>query len=552
MGLNAVRHPIVGALENAGLHATAMLSCRGDMRTMEDTMKHLSGMDATFFHVETPETPMHVGSLSVVSLPESYTGDFYEDYKSQIGSRLHLCEVFERKLALMPFELSNPVWVDDDDVDLDYHVRRIILSKPGTFQQLEQYVARLHSSLMDRSRPLWELYVIEGLNDGQVGIYSKVHHAAVDGQAGVALAQALYDVTPEPRVVKPRREKRRSDTYQLGAAELAMAAFRNTAEQYVKMITTLPSTWQALTSLSLPKISDALPSIGPNTDWGIAPRTPLNVSITNQRSYAARSVPLADARQTAKRLGVTLNDVVLAVCAQALRRYLADDNALPKAPLLAAVPVSLRQAGNTEQNNQATIMLVSLATDIADPLERVKAINQSSTSSKEITGSLKAVIPTDYPSFGAPWLMTGLATLMGRSKLADSLPPIANVAISNVPGSQVALYMAGAKVNTYFPVSIPGHGMALNITVQSYNGMLDYGLIACRRAVPGIGELADYVVEAHRELDALARPEEAAAPAPPQEAAAPAAPLPVADAPKPAAAARVRLEVAPPASKRRQ
>ena len=231
-------------------------------------MKHLSGMDATFFHVETPETPMHVGSLCVVSLPEGYAGDYYEDYKAQIGSRLHLAEVFERKLALMPFELSNPIWVDDDDVDLDYHVRRIILSKPGTFQQLEQYVARLHSSLMDRSRPLWELYVIEGLQSGQMAIYSKVHHAAVDGQAGVALAKALYDISPEPRQIKPRREKRRSDQYQLGAAELVVAGMRNTAEQYMKLVTTLPNTWQALTSISLPKVDEALPKIGPNTDWG--------------------------------------------------------------------------------------------------------------------------------------------------------------------------------------------------------------------------------------------------------------------------------------------
>jgi diacylglycerol O-acyltransferase / wax synthase len=475
-------------------------------------MKHLSGMDATFFHIETPETPMHVGSLSLVELPDGYDGDFYEDYKAQIGSRLHLAEVFERKLALMPFELSNPVWVDDDDVDLDYHVRRIILSKPGTFQQLEQYVARLHSSLMDRSRPLWEIYVIEGLQDGRRALYSKVHHAAVDGQAGVALAKALYDVSPDPQPIKPRRQKRRGDQYQLGAAELMGAAFKNTAEQYMKLFTTLPSTLQAISNISLPKLGSVLPKqIGPQTDWGLAPKTPLNVSITNQRTYAARSVSLADVKQTAKRLGVTLNDIVMAACAKAVSRYLADDNALPKAPLVAAVPVSLRDPGNTEQNNQASIMLVSLATDIGDPLERLKAINASSSSSKDVAGGLKAVIPTDFPSFGAPWLMTGLASLLGRSKLADSLPPVANVTISNVPGPQFPLYMAGAKVATYFPVSIPTHSLALNITVQSYNGSLDYGLIGCRRAVPDIADLADYVVAAHEELNALAAAAEAPA-----------------------------------------
>jgi diacylglycerol O-acyltransferase / wax synthase len=466
-------------------------------------MKHLSGMDATFFHLETPEMPMHVGSLALVDLPDGYDGDFYEDYKAQMASRLHLAEVFQRKLALMPFELSNPVWVDDDDVDLDYHIRRIILSKPGTFKQLEQYVARLHSSIMDRSRPLWEFYIIEGLKSGQMALYSKVHHAAVDGQAGTALFKAMYDISPEPRAIKPPRRRSSSGQYQLGAAELVGAALKNTAEQYVKLITTLPEAFKALASISLPNLAETLPNLRPGGQ-GLAPRTPLNVSITNQRAYAARRVSLADTKQTAKRMGVTLNDIVLAACSGALRRYLAEENALPKQPLMAAVPVSLRPEGNTESNNQVSMMLVSLATDIEDPLERLKTINASSTSSKQLSGNLKAVIPTDYPSFGAPWLMSGLATLWGRSRLADNLPPIANVAISNVPGPQVPLYIAGGEVTTYFPVSIPGHSIALNITVQSYNGSLDYGLIACRRAVPDVAEIAEYVVEAHAELNALA------------------------------------------------
>ena len=467
-------------------------------------MKHLSGMDATFFHLETPEMPMHVGSLSLVDLPEGYEGDFYEDYKQQIGSRLHLADVFERKLAIMPFELANPAWVDDDDVDLDYHVRRITLPKPGSFAQLEKYVARLHSSLMDRSRPLWEFYVIDGLSTGQAALYSKVHHAAVDGQAGVALAKAMFDMSPEPRVVKPPRKKARSNAYQLGAAELVGAALRNTAEQYVKMVTTLPNTLKALSTMSLPSLGDVLPSLKQENGLGLAPKTPLNVTITNQRVYAARTVSLAEVKQTAKRLGVSLNDIVLAACAAGLERYLSEENALPKTSLMAAVPVSLRAEGDNASNNQVSMMLVSLATDIKDPLARLKAINKSSSSSKQLSGSLKAVIPMDYPSLGAPWLMTGLASLWGRSKIADSLPPIANVSISNVPGPQTPLHLAGAKVVSYFPVSIAGHGMALNITVESYNGALDYGLIGCSRAVPGIGEIADFIIEAHRDLTKLA------------------------------------------------
>ena len=179
-------------------------------------MRHLSGVDASFLHLETPEMPMHVGSLNIFELPEGYSGDFYEDVKAHVAGRMHLAEVFEHKLAQIPFELSNPVWVDDSDVDIDYHIRRVMLSRPGTFRQLEQLVGRLHSSLLDRSRPLWEFYVIEGLQTGQPAIYAKVHHAAVDGQAGVALAKALYDLTPAPRQVKaPRARSRRAELQQL-------------------------------------------------------------------------------------------------------------------------------------------------------------------------------------------------------------------------------------------------------------------------------------------------------------------------------------------------
>jgi diacylglycerol O-acyltransferase len=518
-------------------------------------MKHLSGIDASFLHLETPEMPMHVGSLNIFDLPEGYEGDFYDGVREHIASRMHLASVFESKLAQMPFELSNPVWVDDNDIDLDYHLRRVVLSKPGTFKQLEQLVGRLHSSLLDRSRPLWEFYVIEGLQTGQPAIYTKVHHAAVDGQAGVALAKAIYDLTAEPRPIKqPRRQ--RSNQYQLGVAELATAAFQNTMQQYVKLITTLPNALSAMASVAVPKFGDLAPTrFGLPNNWSFGPRTPLNVSITNQRSFAARSVSLDEVKQISKAAGVTINDIVMAASSSALRRYLADYGALPATSLTAAVPLSLREAGNTDLNNQVTMMLVSLATDVADPLERLKTINASSKSSKELTGSLKAAIPTDFPSFGAPWIMSGLALLFGRSKISDSIPPLANVAISNVPGANIPLYMAGAKLATYFPVSIPSHGVALNITVQSYNGALDYGLTACRKAVPDVDEIADYLVEAHRELkrlvlgsDKVAAGKAVSAPA--AVAAAAAANGPVADKPKAAKKAKKASAKGPKAAKK--
>jgi len=508
-------------------------------------MNHLSGMDASFLHLETPEMPMHVGSLQVLDLPPGYDGDYYEDVKRYMGERMHLAEVFQRKLALMPFELANPVWVDDEDIDLDYHVRHVILPRPGTWAQLEKYVARLHSSLLDRSRPLWEIYVIEGLKTGQVAIYNKMHHAAIDGQAGVAVIKAMLGVTPVPAPIKPPRSRPRTNQYQLGVAELAAAAASNTVQQYAKLVKALPAAAKALANVFMPVSEDdgkrrfTLPK-----GWQRAPRTPLNVAITNQRSFAARSLPLAEIKQMAKLCGASLNDVVLAVCAGALKRYLAEYNCTPDKPLVAAVPVSLREAGNTDPNNQVSMMMVSLATDVDDPLERLVAINTSSAAGKKLTGNIKAAIPTDFPSLGVPWIMSGFALLYGRSGLANRMPPLVNVAISNVPGPQVPLYFAGAKVASYFPVSIPTHGIALNMTVQSYNGALEVGLTACRRAMPDLADLADYVVQEHKKLLALVKAREAEATA--ATVAATAEPAPPVKAPKPAAKPpRARTATAP-------
>jgi len=505
-------------------------------------MDHLSGMDAAFLHLETPEMPMHVSSLLVLELPPGNEGDFYEDVKQHVARRLHLAKVFQRKLALMPFELTNPVWVDDEDVDLDHHIRHTVMPRPGTHEQLEKLIGRLHSPLLDRSRPLWEMVVIEGLQSGQVAIYTKVHHSAIDGQAGIALAQALLDMTPEPRVVKPPRPRRLTNRYQLGVAELAGAAVSNLVTQYVKLARSVPTMARAARDVLLPRDeTTGRRKLSLPKGLSLAPRTPLNVAITNQRAFATRPLPLAGLKRIAKDSGTSLNDVVLAICAGALRRYLGEYDCRPAKPLVAGVPVSLREQGNTDMTNQVSFMLVSLATDIKDPLERLRAIHASAASGKQVSGQVKGAIPMDFPSFGAPWLMTGLASLYGRSRLADRLPPPANVVISNVPGPQAPLYLAGAKITTYSPVSIPGHGVALNITVQSYNGVVEFGLTACRRAVPDIGDLADYIVEAAAELDRAV----AATEAPVQAGPAP-------TAVKPSRSKRPQLTVVEPAPEARR
>jgi WS/DGAT/MGAT family acyltransferase len=465
---------------------------------------HLSSLDASFLHLETPETPMHVGSLHVLELPEGYRGDFYEDVKAQLASRLHVARVLHRKLASMPFELADPVWIEDEDIDIDYHVRRVMLPKPGTMAQLEALAARLHSSLLDRSRPLWEAYVIEGLHDRHVAYYSKVHHSGVDGKAGVELANALFDTTPEPRVfdapVRPRRGQ-----YQLGMTEMLEASLRNAASQYAKLARMLPEAARALGEAAGEGLRAAGTQMLGGSGLKPAPKTIFNTSVTNQRSFATLSMPLADLKQLAKCNEATLNDVVMALCSAALRNFLEERGSLPAEPLVAAVPVSLREKGDKSMNNQVTMMLVSLATDVDDPTARLRAVRTSSDEFKGFLSRIKGAISTDFPLMGSPWIMSGLATLYGRSNLADRLPAAANVLISNVPGAPISLYLAGAKMLNYFPVSIPYHGNALNITVQSHAGSLDFGLIACRRALPQseLHSLAKHLKRAFEELGNL-------------------------------------------------
>ena len=466
-------------------------------------MNHLSVVDGAFLHLESPEMPMHVGSLALFEPPPCSGDEWFEAVKTHVASRMHLAPVFTRKLALMPFDLANPVWIHDDDIDLDYHIRRTVLPKPGTMAQMEALCARLHSSLLDRSRPLWEFYVIEGMADGRVGFYSKVHHSAVDGQAAVAMANSIFDMTAEPRRVRPPRAQH-GHRYQLGVAELLGAALSNQLSQVLQFAKLLPP----LAGAALKAAKTALAqrragtrTAAPGTRLKFAPATPFNASITNQRSFAGVALPLLEVKAIGKQHSASINDMVMWLCSTALRDYLADARELPDKTLVAGVPISLRPEGDTSANNQVSGTVIDLATQVKDPLQRLAQIMAGTRSMKAQMGSFGNLIPKDFPSLGSPWLLSGLASLYGRSKLADRIR-IANVTISNVPGPQVPLYLAGAKMEGLYPLSIVVHGVALNITVQSYRGLLCFGLIACRRAVPDIAELA---LQLNRAMEALRR-----------------------------------------------
>jgi hypothetical protein len=507
-------------------------------------MRHLSALDALFLYLETPETPMHVGSLIVFEKPKRMTakpGGFYALVRRHIESRMHLAPLFTRRLAFMPMALTNPIWVDAEHIDLDWHIRSLTLPAPGSRAQLEATVAKLHEGMLDRDRPLWQFTVIDGLDDGHVAFYAKLHHAGLDGQGGVALAQAVLDVEAKPGTSAKSATPAASAEKRLppSAARMLSAAFRNTVAQYGKIVSAGTDAVKAMGSLALSASqakkmgapSEQLAGLGGANDMparltrvkstdtplqaarkmlpkGISfgPRTNLNVAIDGTRRFMTAKIPLDEAKTIARHFDVKLNDVVLATCAGALRRWYAKDKAVLAKDMIGAVPASLRAPGDTTQNNQVTMMLVNLATHIADPVKRLHAIREASGKAKQLTGATKGVMGsvTDLPSLGIPWLMSAITPLYKTAVATNRIPVVANVVISNVPGPQIPLYMAGARMKEYFPVSIVTHGLALNITIHSYAGSLDYGLIACKKSVPGLAAFANHLQDAHRELWALA------------------------------------------------
>lgn len=460
-------------------------------------MKQLSGMDATFLYMETPETPMHVAGMTMYELPEGFTGTFHAHFTAFFKTRVHLIPIFGKKLAKAVFQMDHPGWVDAGELDFDYHIKGAVLPKPGTQKQLEDMVAALHSEVLDRTRPLWQFTVIEGLESGQVCLYSKMHHAAIDGGAGMVITKALYDVTPEPRVVEPPKPKvaeRKPTTPEraiLGLNDIVS----NVMRQQLKLMEGLPKAAGQLTDLIAPAITQGVP-----IPQLIAPKTPFNGTIGAARSYVARSISLSETKAICKATGVKLNDVVMAVCSGALRSYLDGKHQLPDAALIAFVPISIREAGNTDLNNQVFGMNCSLATNYGDPLKRLQKINAESRSSKMVADGSKGVAPSDYTVLGAPMLLPGLMQLYGQSKLADVLPNPVNVVISNTAGPPIPLYCAGAKVTALYPVSIPTHGVGLNFTVTSYLDKLDFGLTADAASVPDIEYLGELLVASFDEL----------------------------------------------------
>jgi diacylglycerol O-acyltransferase / wax synthase len=466
-------------------------------------LRPLSGLDAGFLYLEAAGTPMHVGSVMRIEAPTGRGADFHRDLIAHLADRLPRAPALRRVLQPAPLELGHPMWREVADLDLRAHVLKKKLPAPGSDRQLAALVAKLHAQMLERDAPLWQFVVIEGLQSGEIALYSKIHHAVLDGQGGIALAQALLDLEPT-RPAKKRAAGRGESAPAPRSRDVARTALRANVQQLVKLLRAVPPVLKLANEARGDSVLDAIRSgIGRLRDSiRVAPRTPFNRQVSAQRSFAAVSLPLGEVKRIARAAGVSLNDVVMALCAGALREYLLRSEELPGKPLIAAMPVSLRAAGDGEANNQVSMVQCPLPTDVGDPRERLAAVAQATAGIKQSVNAVRGLIPTDFPGLAAPIWATGLSRLWARGRIAERLPPLANLAISNVPGPPVPLFLAGARVTQYFPVSIVTHGLGLNITVQSYAGMLEFGITACREAMPRPEWLARGL---HHALDELSK-----------------------------------------------
>ncbi len=464
---------------------------------MPNRLTPLSGLDAAFLYLEAAGTPMHVGSVMLIELPKKRGYDFHAALLQHLAERLPGAPVLRRTLQTAPLGLGHPMWSETQQIELRRHVRRRKLPGKGGHTALMKLVGKLHAVPLPRDRPLWEFVVVDNVAPGVVAMVAKIHHALLDGQGGIALARALLDIEakPKPRVASVQAT---APNARLRKRDLATIATRSSVRQFSNLLRALPATLKLAGSWK-----HALGAVGSlRENLLIAPRTVFNQQIGAGRAFGAVSLPVEAVKRVARGFGVSLNDVVMAVCAGALRELLLSVDKLPRKPLVAAMPVSLRDAGNQNVDNQVSMVQCTLATDLADPVERLQAIHASTAQIKQRVAAFKDLIPTDFPGLAAPIWAAGLSRLWARGHLAERLPALANVAISNVPGPPVPLYLAGARLLNYYPVSIVTHGLAINITVQSYAGQLEFGLTACDDVVARPDLVAKAISTAFTQLSA--------------------------------------------------
>jgi WS/DGAT/MGAT family acyltransferase len=474
-------------------------------------MKQLSGLDTVFLNLETNAVPMHVGGLTILD-PKTAPGDFgFESVKSLIEQRLHLLPMFRRRLVTSPLNLDMPFWIEDPEFEISQHVRHRALPRPGNDRQLADFVSDVIGVRLDRGMPLWRIYYIEGLAGGRVAMLSKIHHACIDGIAGAEILGILLDLTPTPRVPPPPAAEWKADPIP-SPMQLAVTSVKNLVarprEAFRLLRDTAPYFLSAgRAALAHRRAREDAPRNQPadERDNGAAPRMRFNTTITALRAYAFRSLPLADVKFIKNTFGTSVNDVVLCICAEALRSYLLDKKDLPETPLIAAIPVSVRtEAEKGTHGNKVMMARSSLHTEVADPVERLTLLSRRMNRVKKSFKATPAKLMMDWINVPSPALLAQAARLYENFSIQDHMNPPYNLVISNIPGPQEPLYMAGARVQANYPISIPYHGLAFNITVLSYQDNLDVGLTAHRGTVPDIERIMDGMESALANLKARA------------------------------------------------
>jgi len=459
-------------------------------------MKRLSLIDSAFLMLESRETPMHVGGFNLFTLPEGADEqDFLHGLAEGMRTADKLQSPFGDKLKVGPLGMLGPLyWEEDTALDLEYHIRHSALPKPGRFRELFALVSRLHGTLLDRNRPLWEMHLIEGLQNRQFAVYSKFHHAAIDGVRSIHLTQSMYSTDPRARIHYSPLSIAARERYlaSIGADAASEQEMRNVAEA-------LKASFDSSAHLlgALRKYVGAWTGSGGAlvVPWQKVPRSTINTKVDGARRFVAQSWPFARIRAVGKALDGTFNDAVLAMSAGALRRFLLNHGELPTESLKSMVPVSLRRPGDMDSSNAVGAVSADLATNIADPIKRFRTIKASMEAGKDLFQGLST---NEASLFLQLIQLPGL--LLVPLGLGTRFPPYSTV-ISNVPGPRQPMYWNGARLEGIYPASIVTEGIAMNITLVTYDQQVDFGIMACRRSLPQIQRFIDYLEESLVELE---------------------------------------------------
>ncbi len=476
--------------------------------------------------METAATYGHVASLNIYHSEGVPGGAGVEATKRTILERIDQLAPFRRRLVEVPLGLDLPYWIEDPNFDIDFHVRHHAVPAPGTPEQLAEVVSRIHARPLDRARPLWELYVIEGVDEGRrTAQLTKVHHAAIDGAAGALMLAAILDIEPDarPSGTPAKWEPDDIPSDQELLARTAIEYLRR-PEKFIRLsVQTLRALGASPGSGGLRAMADliAQPMPGPlgtvlrqrlrgsTTEVDNppalpptrAPRTPWNATISPHRRFAYTTVPLDSAKSVRRAFGCTFNDVVMALCSSTLRTYLDEHGVLPDESLVAGVPISVRTGGEDDAfQNRVSMLFADLATNEADPVDRLLRIQASMSAAKSSFAAIPAETLLDFTQFAPPAIAARALRMASRLRIADRTAPPFNLIISNVPGPAVPLYSSGARLEHFYPMSALSDGQGLNMTVQSYNGSLDFGFVACRELVPDVWRMTELLHDAMDEL----------------------------------------------------